>query len=473
MVDANGRSYVVGGTVLKDFSGQNIGVLEVASDVTSIAQGRSTVLWSMGLAMVAVCGVVLIGFLFFARALAGAIGQLTSTMGRLAAGELGTEVTSQDRPDEIGAMARAVQVFKDSAIEKSRLEAEAAANSRAAREERSRNEIAQARIAREQIFVVESLARGLVQLSNGDLAYRLTAAFGAEYEKLRNDFNAAMDKLQDTMTIIAGNTQMIQSGAGEISRASDDLSRRTEQQAASLEQTAAALDEITATVKQTAEGARHARTAASSAKTDAEHSGEVVRNAVAAMSDIEKSSAKVSQIIGVIDEIAFQTNLLALNAGVEAARAGEAGRGFAVVASEVRALAQRSAEAAKEIKGLIQASTVQVAAGVDLVSETGEVLGRIAVQVAEINSVIVGIATSAQEQAVGLQEVNTAVNQMDQVTQQNAAMVEETTAASHSLAQEANELSRLINGFRVDRKSGLSERSERSDTRIPHRARAA
>jgi methyl-accepting chemotaxis protein len=230
---------------------------------------------------------------------------------------------------------------------------------------------------------------------------------------------------------------------------SNDLSKRTEQQAASLEQTAAALDQITATVKKTADGAIQARSAVATAKADAENSGVVVGQAVTAMGEIEQSSRKISSIIGVIDEIAFQTNLLALNAGVEAARAGDAGRGFAVVASEVRALAQRSAEAAKEIKALISASNTQVAAGVGLVGETGKALTRIVTQIAEINGVVTDIAASAQEQATGLNEVNTAVNQMDQVTQQNAAMVEESTAASFALAQEAEDLTRMMSQFKV------------------------
>jgi methyl-accepting chemotaxis protein len=258
-----------------------------------------------------------------------------------------------------------------------------------------------------------------------------------------------MTTLQDTMKTVAGNTATIRSGAVEISSASDDLSRRTEQQAASLEETAAALDEITATVKKTADSSKYATTVVSSAKADAEQSGEVVNKAVIAMGGIEKSSQEISQIIGVIDEIAFQTNLLALNAGVEAARAGDAGRGFAVVASEVRALAQRSATAAKEIKTLISTSGQQVKAGVDLVGETGKALGRIVIQVNEINGIVADIAASAQEQATALHEVNSAVNQMDQVTQQNAAMVEEATAASQSLSQETDELARLVGKFQV------------------------
>jgi len=296
---------------------------------------------------------------------------------------------------------------------------------------------------------VNQIAAGLSQLSEGNLQHRIDTEFIPALEPLRVDFNASLGALEQSMLAVSGNTQAIRAGAGEISTAADNLSRRTEQQASSLEETAAALEQITVTVKKTAEGARHARDIVSTAKVDADKSGEVVRDAMAAMTGIDKSSKQISEIIGVIDEIAFQTNLLALNAGVEAARAGDAGRGFAVVASEVRALAQRSAQAAKEIKGLISASTAQVDQGVRLVAKTGEALGRIVTQVVEINAVIADIAASAQEQSTGLEQVNTAVNEMDQVTQKNAAMVEEMTAAAHGLAGETEELGQLVARYRI------------------------
>ncbi|HEY1856506.1 methyl-accepting chemotaxis protein [Acidocella sp.] len=374
---------------------------------------------------------------------------LQGTMNKLSGGDLKTKVIGIERKDEIGGMARAVQVFKEAGIEKQRLESEAEAQRTLREQERQETDRERAAVLEQFAFIVESVGTGLENLSGGDMLFRLNAPFAAEYEKLRNDFNAAMLKLQETLQAIAANAEGVRSGAEEITHASDDLSRRTEQQAASLEETAAALDQITATVRRTAENATEARSTVATAKADAERSGAVVRETVNAMSGIETSSKQIGNIIGVIDEIAFQTNLLALNAGVEAARAGDAGRGFAVVATEVRALAQRSADAAKEIKALISASGQQVTAGVKLVGETGQALERIVAQVAQLSSLVVDIAASAQEQATGLNEVNSAVNQMDQVTQQNAAMVEESTAASHGLSGEAQELARLVGQFRI------------------------
>ena len=382
---------------------------------------------------------------------------MTGAMRLLASGETRVEIPAIGQSDEIGQMAAAVQVFRQAGMEKNRLEAQSQDARRQSEEERAKNESDRARIAQQQVQVVEAIAQGLDKLSNGALTYRIGQTFAADYDQLRLVFNEAMAKLQDTMVVVAGNTSAIRSGTGEISSAAEDLSRRTEQQAASLEETAAALDEITATVRRTAQGSRHARDVVGETKNDAELSGRIVRQAIEAMSGIERSSNQIGQIIGVIDEIAFQTNLLALNAGVEAARAGDAGRGFAVVASEVRALAQRSAEAAKEIKTLISASSAQVEQGVSLVDQTSQALDRIMKKVTEINTIVTDIAASAQEQATGLEQINTAVNQMDQVTQQNAAMVEESTAASQALAKETDGLSRLIAGFEVGRTEIRSE----------------
>ena len=303
--------------------------------------------------------------------------------------------------------------------------------------------------AQQQQVALASLAVSLAKLAKGDLTVRLNQEVAVAYQALKDDFNNAMEAFHNALASVAGGAQAVQTGAVEISQASDDLSRRTEQQASTLEETAAALDEITATVRKAAQNTTEARNVVTTAKTNAERSGVVLHKTVAAMGEIEQSSKQISNIIGVIDEIAFQTNLLALNAGVEAARAGDAGRGFAVVATEVRGLAQRSAEAAKEIKTLIAASGAQVESGVKLVNETGKALDQIVEEVNRLNALVTDIAASAQEQATALSQMNSAVNQMDQVTQQNAAMVEESTAASHDMAREAQELSRLVGQFQL------------------------
>jgi methyl-accepting chemotaxis protein len=304
-------------------------------------------------------------------------------------------------------------------------------------------------LSAERSEVVRLVSAAMAALADGDLTGRLSDDIPPEYAELKDNFNRAMNQLQQTIGAVSASTDGLRGGAEEIASAADDLSQRTERQAAGLEQTAAALDQITATVKRSAEGARKASVVVSGAKADAVRSGQVVAEAVAAMGEIEQSSGQITQIIGVIDEIAFQTNLLALNAGVEAARAGDAGRGFAVVAQEVRALAQRSADAAKQIKALIAASSSQVERGVRLVDDTGVVLTGIVGKVAEIDTLVVEIATSSQEQSTGLAQVNSAVNEMDQVTQQNAAMVEQATAAASNLKAEALELARLVSVFRT------------------------
>jgi methyl-accepting chemotaxis protein len=340
----------------------------------------------------------------------------------IAAGDLTSPIEHTDYRDCIGRMARAMEVF------------------------RANGQVVKDATLAQQLLVTQ-LGEGLSRLAASDVSYRIHDPFPADYERLRIDFNAAMDAVSEVLAAVRQATDGINNGANDIRQASDDLSQRTEQQAASLEQTAAAMDQITGTVRETAAGATRAHTVVSETRDEAEQSGDVVRRAVDAMNGIERASAEIGDIITVIDGIAFQTNLLALNAGVEAARAGDAGKGFAVVASEVRALAQRSADAAKDVKAKINASSEQVATGVELVSETGKALQRIIGRIGEISTLVGTIATSADQQATGLQQVNTAVNEMDGVTQQNAAMVEQATAAARSLAEEAQELARQVDRF--------------------------
>lgn len=320
----------------------------------------------------------------------------------------------------------------------------------AADAERAQREAEKEREAASLDHAVSELGKALQKLAEGDLSCRINTTFSGALDELRVDFNASVEKLHDALATVGRNARAIDSGAAEILTSADSLARRTEQQAASVEETAAALEEITTTVKDSARRAEEVGQLVTRARAGAEKSGEIVEKAVSAMQGIEKSSGEISNIIGVIDEIAFQTNLLALNAGVEAARAGEAGKGFAVVAQEVRELAQRSATAAKEIKALISASGSKVQVGVDLVHETGKALSLIVRDVQEINGHVHAIVTASREQATGLQEINNAVNSMDQSTQQNAAMVEEQTAASHGLAQEAADLTGMLSRFQFE-----------------------
>ena len=377
------------------------------------------------------------------------LGGLVASVNSLSAGNYADPVAGQERADEIGSVAKALEGFRFALADTRRLEADATEQRQAAEGERNRSEAERVETTNLQRRIVATLGNSLAELSQGNLAHRIAEDFPGEYAKLKLDFNGALESLEETIQTMNLSVGNIGNGTGEISNSASDLAKRTEQQAASLEETAAALNELTAQVNSSAENARTAATSVNSASEDASKSGEIVQQAIASMHGIEQSSQEVSRIIGVIDEIAFQTNLLALNAGVEAARAGEAGKGFAVVAQEVRELAQRSATAAKEIKTLINTSAGQVKEGVDLVGRAGSALHKIAGQVMEINGLIRQISASASEQAIGLKEINSAMNQMDQVTQQNAAMVEEATAASVALNDEAQMLTTLVARFRI------------------------
>jgi methyl-accepting chemotaxis protein len=428
----------------------------------AVALGQAAIFAGAAVAML----VAAVAALLLHRLIGAPIRAMSTAMRRLADGDHDVLVPQTQRRDEVGQMAASVQQFKTAAQERRRLAEESAAVRNAAEAERQHNEAAIATAADELRQVVQDLGAGLSRLSQGDLTCRVDSVFAANYRTLQTDFNAAIQALQDAMTEISVNSQGIGTGVAEISRAADDLSRRTERQAASLEETAAALDHITTTVRKTAQSASAARQIVSAAKSDALASEKVVTDAVGAMQNIEASSLKISMIISVIDDIAFQTNLLALNAGVEAARAGDAGRGFAVVASEVRGLAQRAAEAAKEIKQLISASSGEVGVGVAQVGETGKALARIIAQVAQIDTVVQDIASSAVEEANGLQAVNDAVNQMDQATQQNAAMVEQTTAASHFLRTQAEALMDRVAGFNVGQANSAASPFRRPATAL-------
>jgi len=381
-------------------------------------------LWIISV-LVGAGGIAVVIGLWLVRSVSSPLGAMTDAMDELAKGNTGVHIPHADQVDEIGRLAGSMAAFKEQLAAAERAKAE------------------------QTTVIVESIGMGLSYLAEGDLTHRVTADLNGAFAKLKTDFNASADRLQETLHGVMNSTHQIANGAGEISKAADDLSRRTEQQAASLEETAAALEEIAASAKMAATNSQEASRTITTTKAVAEEGGQVVEAAVTAMGAISQSSKQVTDIIGVIDEIAFQTNLLALNAGVEAARAGDAGKGFAVVASEVRALAQRSSEAAKQIKSLINASSEHVGEGVKLVGASGSALKRIIEQVVEIDKLARGSAEAGQQQASGIEEVNTAVSQMDQATQQNAAMVEESTAASRNLAHETQQLQELVSFFKV------------------------
>ncbi|AXU18696.1 chemotaxis protein [Novosphingobium sp. THN1] len=350
--------------------------------------------------------------------------ETADTMQRMADGDYRVEATGAERNDEIGVMARAIAVFRE-------------------------NGIARAKAQEEQQAVVAALSAGLDCMARQNLEYRIEQRFPGDYEELRTNYNIAVDALASAMRTVRVGAASVMSSIAEIRDASDDLARRNEQQASSLAQTASAMHRVTGSVRETASGAKDVNVAINSAHGEASSGGEVVQQAITAMAAIEASAQEISKIISVIDGIAFQTNLLALNAGVEAARAGESGKGFAVVATEVRALAQRSAEAAQNIKTLIENSTSQVEEGVRLVGETGTRLTGIVDQIAAVDALVAQIAQSAARQAESLEQVNVEVAAMDRMTQANAAMVEESSAATRSLSSEAERLTDLVATFRT------------------------
>jgi methyl-accepting chemotaxis protein len=433
-----------------------LGVSEAALDVAKdhAAHQRADAIWhlSVQLALLVLAVVLTAGMMLaVSRRVTGPLHTIQQAMLKLAGGDFNVVLPGLSRKDEIGDVANAVERFKVVAVEKARREAdesmrrqqiEAEAQAKAAEQ--------QAKVAEEQAHAFRALGVGLIKLAEGDLTFRLNEGFTDAYKQIRDDFNTAIDRLQETIHAIAASTREIANAASEISTSTTDLSQRTEEQAASLEETSASMEEMSTTVKKNAENAQQANQVTAGTRDVADRGGAVVAQAVQAMSRIEESSTKISDIIGVIDEIARQTNLLALNAAVEAARAGEAGRGFAVVASEVRSLAQRSSQAAKDIKDLIVNSTTQVKDGVELVNRAGTSLNEIVESIKRVASIVSDIALASAEQSTGIDQINKTLTQMDEVTQQNSALVEENAATAKTLEQQFQAMDERVSFFRLE-----------------------
>ncbi|OJG00916.1 methyl-accepting chemotaxis protein [Pararhizobium antarcticum] len=457
-----GRDFITGYFPVKNAAGANVGMLFIGIP-TEVYFKKITDLQYLILAIGV--GVMLIfgGLAYVAiRASISPLSRLTGSVQTISAGNLDVTVPYLEKQNEFGGIARALAVFRENALAKRQMESENESRRLETDAERASRDSEKKALDGQIDFAVSELAAGLGRLSQGDLSRQIDTPFTGRLEQLRVDFNGSIIRLQDTLGNIRNNAMAIQRNGTKMRASADALSKRTEAQAASLEETAAAVEEITVTVKSSAGRAHETNRAVAQTKKSADSSATVVSNAISAMGRIEDASRQIEQIIEVIDEIAFQTNLLALNAGIEAARAGDAGKGFAVVAQEVRELAQRSAGAAREIKELINKSTSEVSTGSQLVQETGAVLASISTQIVAISQHVEMIATASSDQSAALSEVNGSVNQMDQMTQQNAAMVEETTQASRQLANEADTLMMLVEQFRLDAATSAPQRHSRA-----------
>ncbi|MBY3070412.1 methyl-accepting chemotaxis protein [Rhizobium laguerreae] len=444
-----GRKFMTGYFPIKNAANANVGILFIGIPMEVYYQR----MYELQMLVLGVGSIVmlLVGVLAFyaIRLSVKPLQALTASVHSISAGDLEGTIPCVEKRNEFGDIGRALALFRDSARARRDLETQAGEQRALSDAERARNDADKRSLDGQIDFAVNQLAAGLGRLSQGDVSQTIGTPFVGRLEQLRVDFNASLLRLQDTLSGIRDSAATIQRNSGAVSASAGELSKRTEAQAANLEETAAAVEEITVTVRSSAERAREANNVVAATKKTADNSGAVVGDAVAAMDRIEQASQRIEQIIEVIDDIAFQTNLLALNAGIEAARAGEAGKGFAVVAQEVRELAQRSADAAREIKSLIETSSREVTAGSELVQKTGSVLASISQEIIAISGHVETIATASRDQSAALQEVNGSVNAMDQMTQKNAAMVAETTQASRLLAGEADTLMALIERFRI------------------------